>query len=346
MYIKIAFLLVCVIFLISCICINLFKMDSSLTLAKPIALIQKNIQKSDEITKVEFFSQENKIFLKKTNSLNFDVNNVAVNDEYNNLKFSFILDGDYLNSFDEKNYDFKSDIYNNFTVSNNENNLTVLTISENDIFGFKIEEDDNYYCITGAKPNEIYDNIVVIDPGHGGTDPGCESFGYNEKNICLDIALKAEKYINDGGFVKTYLTRKDDSYLDLEQRVKFAEKLGSLLVSVHINFSKDYPNVGGTEVYYYEKENANFIKNELCAEFLCNSISMNFGSRRRENKIEQYWLTKAPNIPSVLCEVGFLSNKNEADRLNSEAGKNSIAKGLSEGINQIFKVIKYNKADS
>ncbi len=311
-------------------------------LEKPIEI---ETERSVEKSQVDFYAEKNIIAIKKTYSLDFDINNVKINDEYNNLKFSFVLNGDYLSSFNEVNYDFKNNIYNGFNISNNENNLTVLTISEKDIFAFKLYDDKEYYYIEGAPVKEIYNNIVVLDPGHGGVDPGCEAFGASEKDICLDIALKAEKYINDSGIAKAYLTRKSDESKELEQRVEFAEKFGDILVSVHVNYNEYYFSAAGTEVYYYNKnyEKPQFIRSDECAEFLCNSISMNFGSRRRENKVENYFVIKATDIPSVLCEVGFLSNKAEADKLKSEDGRDKIAKGISDGVVSIFKLVEYNK---
>lgn len=297
-----------------------------------------------EPTDISFDSNVNQITIKKTASLNFKISDIKINDEYNKHNFNYILDKDYLSSFNKKEYDFKNSIFNGFKIANNKENLTVLTISENDIYGFKITEDKENYYIIGGNPKDIYDRIVVIDAGHGGKDPGCENSDYNEKSICLDIALKAEKYLNEQGYVKTYLTRSDDTFLKLSQRVAIAEKLGNVFVSIHINSNDQYPNVSGTEVYYYNKtlDENHYITSNECAEFLCNSISMRFGSKRRENKIENYEVISTTDIPSVLCEVGFLSNKAEADRLNSDDGKDKIALGISEGINQIFKVIESN----
>lgn len=298
-----------------------------------------------EPTEINFYSEINRIELKKTGSLNFNVDDVKTDDEYNNLQFSFILDKDYLSSFNDTEFDFKNDIFNGLSVSNNENGLTVLTIKENDIYGFKLSEDNDYYYITGGEPKDIYDWIVVLDAGHGGKDPGCQGFGFDEKDICLDIVLKTEEYLNKEGYVKAYLTRSDDTFLQLGERVKIAEKLGDILVSVHINSNEDYPDVSGTEVYYYNKSfnDVQYITGDECAEFLCDRIALNFGSKRRENKTENYEVIATSDIPSVLCEVGFISNEAEAEKLGSEEGKNNIAKGLSEGITSIFKVIESNK---
>lgn len=320
-------------------------------MAKPndaMSFGNSDAEKIIELTNVSFNSSSNTITIKKTASLNFNINNIKINDEYDKLKFSFVLDKDYLSSFIKTEYDFKNEIFNGLKIINNNSNQTQLIIYENDIYGYKITEDNQNYYIVGGNPKDIYENIVVIDAGHGGKDPGCENFGYNEKSICLDIALKTEKYINDKGNVKVFLTRKDDTFLKLGQRVDIAEKLGDIFISIHINSNDQYPNVSGTEVYYYDKsfDKVHYITGNECAEFLCNSISMKFGSKRRENKTESYEVISTSNIPSVLCEVGFLSNKAEADKLNSDDGKEKIAQGIAEGVTQIFKVIETNKNKS
>ena len=92
--------------------------------------------------------------------------------------------------------------------------------------------------------------VVVLDPGHGGTDPGTAHNGLAEKDLNLKIALYAKAELEQYGNVKVYLTRSTDTYVGLEDRVSYAQSVGAkVFVSIHVNYDAD-SSVEGAEIYY------------------------------------------------------------------------------------------------
>ncbi|MDX1619288.1 MAG: N-acetylmuramoyl-L-alanine amidase [Balneolaceae bacterium] len=111
-----------------------------------------------------------------------------------------------------------------------------------------IRDDSSYHFIK----DKMKFDVVVIDPGHGGHDPGTIGYrGAKEKNVVLDIAKKLGNYINEYlPEVTVVYTREDDSFVGLEERGKIANKAeGDLFVSIHCNGLRDR-NARGTEVYF------------------------------------------------------------------------------------------------
>jgi N-acetylmuramoyl-L-alanine amidase len=211
---------------------------------------------------------------------------------------------------------------------------------------------------------------IVIDPGHGGKDPGAiGQLGTQEKNITLDIARKLEKKLEEYPGYKIRLTRRADQHLSLEERISFANaEKADLFISIHVNYIPSRPtniietyyfgpNADKTTLMLVEKENkgtqytlsdfkeiiqkiGNTIKIQeanLLAIHIQRSLYKNI-SRQNKN-IENWGVRKAPfivllgvDIPSVLSEVTCLSNPAEEKKLNTEQYREEIAKFLEEGI--------------
>lgn len=211
---------------------------------------------------------------------------------------------------------------------------------------------------------------VVIDPGHGGKDPGAIAWkGVKEKNITLRIAkLLARKLRKDLGF-EVFLTRDRDVYLSLERRTAIANmKKADLFISLHVNAHKNR-NIRGLESYFLNiatderavmvaaRENATSEKNISDLQFILNDLMLNTkiheSSRlayqvqkgmvsrmaRRYKKIKDLGVKQAPfyvligaEMPAVLVEVGFLTNRTEKKRLLTKKYQERVATGISDGI--------------
>ncbi len=219
--------------------------------------------------------------------------------------------------------------------------------------------------------------IVVIDPGHGGKDPGAIGKKSKEKNIVLAISLKVGAYLEENlKNVKVIYTRKTDEFIPLKKRAEIANNAGAdLFVSIHANAIKN-ENAYGTETYVMglhktEKnlkvailENSAILyENNYLDEYggyepnspetyivmnlvqsayrdmsidLAEKIQEQFKDRagRKDKGVKQagflvLWQT---TMPSVLVEVGFISNKNEEEYLNSEYGQSIIASAIYRAI--------------
>jgi len=224
---------------------------------------------------------------------------------------------------------------------------------------------------------------VVIDPGHGGHDPGAVSAGVREKDIVLDIALRLGKKINQAyPDVKVIYTRDKDVFIPLFQRADIANRnKADLFISLHANYVSS-PTANGTETFtlglHRSQENLEVAKKENSVILLEDDYTANyegFDPREAESyimfenmqseyqgqsidfaaQIQNYFgrnlsltdrgvkqagflVLRRASMPSVLVEVGFISNPNERKFLVSDAGKEKI----SESIFQAFSSYKKN----
>lgn len=222
---------------------------------------------------------------------------------------------------------------------------------------------------------------LVIDPGHGGKDPGAMGNGYREKDIALSVALKF------GALVKRHYpsvtvryTRSKDVFVGLQARADFANRhKASLLVSIHLNSVPRGSSASGTETYVlgvskhagnlsvamrenkamllednremtykgFDPTNTeSYIIFDLMQEAYINrSIDMaNYIERaykrsgRTSRGVRQapLWVLSQSAMPSILTEIGFISNKAEAEYLGSSAGQDEVAAALTRAFGQFY----------
>jgi len=213
-------------------------------------------------------------------------------------------------------------------------------------------------------------NRIVIDPGHGGKDPGSEIHeAYKEKNITLEIAKRLARRLRKEIGCEVFLTRNRDTFLSLEQRTAIANmKKADLFVSLHVNAHED-SRINGLETYFLNmatdqqavmvaaRENATSEKSISDLQTILNDLMMNTKIRessrlayqvqkgmlesagKRFRGIRSLGVKQAPfyvligaQMPAILVEVGFLSNRTERKRLMSKTYQDRLAAGICDGI--------------
>ena len=170
--------------------------------------------------------------------------------------------------------------------------------------------------------------VVVIDPGHGGTDPGAESVRSRmEKDFNLSLANKVYALLLEEPAIKPVMTRMDDSYPTLDDRVELANSLeADLFISIHGNkFEKP---ISGTETYYARPESEDF------AHIIHKHVLEATGFADRNVRQEKYKVVRDTNMPAVLVEVGYLSNPNDEALMFSESFQKRVAKAIVAGIKE------------
>lgn len=178
--------------------------------------------------------------------------------------------------------------------------------------------------------------IIIIDPGHGGTDSG--AIGINEiqeKGMVLKIAKEIVK-LNDGLFGNTYdvyLTRYDDTLISLKDRAALAKKLNAhLFVSLHCNHSGN-SSAKGVEVYVPKK--GKYVRESIQMAYqLQKGLMQNIGFKSRGVKFANFQVLRetADYCPAVLLELGFLSNGDEAQHLTEQENLLAIALSVLSGL--------------
>ncbi len=229
----------------------------------------------------------------------------------------------------------------------------------------------------GESARKRHKYIVVLDPGHGGSDPGAIGlYGIREKDIVLDISKRIARYCNSYNNIQVFLTRKGDYYIPLQKRVEIAHDYGAdLFISVHSNKAPDR-RIDGVMAFVLSKRGArsslvrmledientedivkdiklsrsrttnrvvldvahqfSITEGERAGKLILAYLSYMAGMKNRGIRKASLKVLKNPGIPSVLLEIGFLSNKRDVGRLKSRTYRDRIAYSVCKGIVAYF----------
>ena len=208
---------------------------------------------------------------------------------------------------------------------------------------------------------------IIIDPGHGGRDPGAMHNGVVERDVNLDVAQRLKKILEKLGY-KVHLTRSGNKGISLAERVRFSRRnKGDLFVSIHVN-AADNTSISGLETYILDfartssasrlamVENADSGRlgdmDKILTEILTGARTSE--SRRLADSIQKstlsylkkngastrdggvkgapFFVLVGSSMPSVLVEIGYCTNKSEASRLKTSKHRQRVAQGLANGI--------------
>jgi N-acetylmuramoyl-L-alanine amidase len=283
-----------------------------------------------------------------------------------------------LNATEEKNGE-KEIIKSPGRDDHGENDLAEIThidkvLVQNNDKG-STSKDDASQQIPGDQPSLVKQlslkvTKIVIDPGHGGKDPGAIGpHGEREKDITLAVGKKLAKRLKEEGF-EVFLTREDDTFIPLEERTAFANrKKADLFISIHVN-AHNNTSMDGVETYFLnmtrdassikvaERENAStskalsslqFIIKDLMlsskinessrlATYVQNSIMSSHqksGNSCRDHGVKQalFCVLVGAQMPAILIETGFITNPVECIYLQKDEYQNKIVDGIVNGIN-------------
>ncbi len=218
---------------------------------------------------------------------------------------------------------------------------------------------------------------IVIDPGHGGKDPGAVGYykGVLEKNVTLEVSRRLAKKLRAKLGCEVILTREKDVSLSLEERTAIANmKRADIFISIHANAHRNR-NVCGVETYFLNlatdneaimvaaRENATSAKNisdlEVILNDLMNNAKINESSaladhvqgamiqklaplyKIKDNGVKQapFYVLLGAEMPCVLVEIAFISNPRECRRLNMAGYQNEVADAIVEGVKDYIKGI-------
>ncbi len=168
---------------------------------------------------------------------------------------------------------------------------------------------------------------VVIDPGHGGKDPGSLGFDMMEKHLTLDLAKKLEVILKKKG-IATTLTRRSDVFIPLEKRATMANRSSkTLFVSLHFNAHVDR-SIAGTETFYFPGSNSG----RKLASYVQGELGRRLSARNRGFKPQQLKVLEATRGTAVLIECGFISNRWECQRCSADWYRQILAEEIAQGL--------------
>jgi N-acetylmuramoyl-L-alanine amidase len=219
--------------------------------------------------------------------------------------------------------------------------------------------------------------LIVIDPGHGGHDPGASGKSFREKDLVISLATSLRDELVRGGGIRVALTREDDRFLALGERFEIARRLGAdLFLSIHADSAGEADEVSGASIYTLSAKAssqaaARFAARENSADMVngvplagqsdaVNSILVELSQRRSQADSAEFAglitregegvltfhpqarrsaslaVLRAPDVPSVLYEAGFISNPADAARLSSPEGRSRFAAVLARAVRIYF----------
>ncbi|MCM3112003.1 N-acetylmuramoyl-L-alanine amidase [Lederbergia lenta] len=175
--------------------------------------------------------------------------------------------------------------------------------------------------------------VVIIDPGHGGSDSGALGIGLVEKTLNLDISIRAKKLLESAGFT-VIMTRTTDVFISLQERARIANTSNAdIFISIHGNSFN--ANAKGVETFWYGKyEKAKSI--QLATALQKNVVNIT-QSDDRSVKEGNFHVIRETKIPSALLEVGFVDNPIDAAKLRQNSYKQLLAEGILSGTLEYFK---------
>lgn len=174
------------------------------------------------------------------------------------------------------------------------------------------------------KGNKVQ-NKIIIDPGHGGYDPGAQNNGIYEKDIALDVSKRVKKHLEKAGFY-VILTREQDKTISLKERVDLTNKENpDLFLSIHVNASRN-PEIRGVETHWYS------MKSRPLAMHVQENLTHRVVIPDRGLKNSRFYVLRNTRVPAVLAEIGYMSNEIEFYQLLTEERKEASARAIAEGI--------------
>jgi N-acetylmuramoyl-L-alanine amidase len=175
--------------------------------------------------------------------------------------------------------------------------------------------------------------IVVIDPGHGGPDPGAVGIGgIREKDVVFDISVQVAQILEQQG-VGVVMTRTDNvTDVDLQPRVDLAERYNATaFVSIHANaISMSRPDINGLQTYYYDS-------GLTLARVVHSSILQSTGLEDKRVRQARFFVLRKTSMPSILVETGYVTGAEDAPRLNNPAFRRQMAEGIARGVLQYLR---------
>ncbi len=190
---------------------------------------------------------------------------------------------------------------------------------------------------------------VVIDAGHGGNDEGAKCKGVLEKTLTLDMAFRVETALHKRGF-PTLLTRIEDRYVSLGDRVAVANILEGSAVFISIHFNQGSGGgVNGIETFYatfktppardwtwvgFFSHTKELDSGENLAADIQSAVIAKTGARDRGIRPRDLYVTRNSRVPAILIEGGFITNPMESQLLRNEDYADRLAEGIAEGVDE------------
>ena len=213
----------------------------------------------------------------------------------------------------------------------------VIEITMDAVYEVKTTVTGSYLYVDFLTPQQVYDKVVVIDAGHGGGAPGAIKHEIMEKDINLAIVLRLKELLDENDRnIGVYYTRTEDTNPTFEQRAQLGGKTeANLYISVHSNSTTDgqMSKYNGTEVMYDELKEEEGLSSRHLAQICLEEITGATGSKNNGLTYGNgIYIIRNNEVPAALIEVGFMTNQEELNKLNSPEYQKQAAQGIYNAI--------------
>ncbi len=220
---------------------------------------------------------------------------------------------------------------------------TEVVLEFNSVYEVTAAEDEEFLYLSLVRPHEKYDKIIVIDPGHGGIDPGTSGGGVTEASVNLAVAKYVKELLDEREDWKVYYTRLNNTLPDLSTRVEFANALhADMLVSIHCNYNP-VSVVNGVEVLYSKVQGAEDTFNSKYLAGLCSAyVAEETGLKERPlvERSSNLHIIKYCKMPMALIEFGYMSNRKDLSLITKEETQRGCARAIYRAIEEGFQTLE------
>ncbi|MFC5711385.1 N-acetylmuramoyl-L-alanine amidase [Thalassorhabdus alkalitolerans] len=186
------------------------------------------------------------------------------------------------------------------------------------------------YVTLNNAPSAVQGKTIAIDPGHGGSDPGAEAFGLQEKEIALDVGLRVEEKLRNAG-AEVVMTRTADTYVGLSERAQIANQADAdSFVSIHANAFDG--SAEGSETYHHPVSN----EGKELAESIQEELIRELGTTDRGVHDAHFAVLNETAMPATLVEIAFVDNASDAEQLKTNEFREKAANAIVQGIENYY----------
>lgn len=263
------------------------------------------------------------------------ISQIKVTDDYRNRKLIFNLGADYSSQIKAQTITVNDAYVKTISVSNS--GTTIITVETQTVYAYNMISGSNSIDLQLVKPQEKYDQIVVLDLGHGGSDSGAVANGLKEKEVNFNQGMALYKLLEANPNIKVYMTRETDVYPTLQFRSALANEIGAdLFISIHNNSAS--ASISGTETLYFPSTTDT--RGKAIAQLVQKAIVNNCNMMDRGIKARSdLYVLRTTNMPAILIETGFLTNSSDASRINSASFINIWARAVYNAVVEGFKLL-------
>lgn len=306
---------------------------------------QYSVVQNGNTYRIVFYSTNTEYSLKFNIPDGLSYSDITTEDQYYKNRILIKLPGDWTTYYAQNPIQWSGNMINTvgLLVENGETNIVIDTAL---LQGYKLTDLGNgKVCVRLGDPRDIYKNIVVLDAGHGGTDPGAvrslngKTIYEKDLNYKIMYELTRKYFDSPDSEVKAYYSRYDDTLVNLYDRPAIADLVGAdLFVSLHMN-ANTKADPKGTEIYYTNTNTSTTtsgLTSKLLATFVLDSLTDKIGTNKRYISNQNLVVTREANVPAILIELGFMSNKSDLTLLTDEDFQETAAMAIYDTICEAF----------